>query len=125
MLEKIDTSFYELTDTRLTNLSQLKLFSILQDTVTGDKLMNIFNSYTIDDSVLSTSYYDSYEVESDDWFEGISYKYYGTVNLWWLIAMLNDVVNPFEFLEPGIEIKILKPTYIYQVIKEIKNIGIL
>jgi hypothetical protein len=39
--------------------------------------------------------------------------------------MFNNVVNPFEFLEPGLQIKILRPTYIYQVIKEIKNIGIL
>jgi len=125
MLEKSDKSFYELTDVRLANLSQLKLFSILNDTTTNEKIMNIFESYNIGDVVYNTSYYELYDVENDDWFEDISYKYYGTINLWWLIAMFNNVINPFEYLEPGLQIKILKPIHIYQVIKEIKNIGIL
>jgi hypothetical protein len=81
MLEKSDKSFYEITDTRLANLSQLKLFSILNDSVTNEKTMNIFNSYSINDVVYNTTYYDLYEVENDDWFEEISYKYYGTVSL--------------------------------------------
>jgi len=123
MLVKTNSSFYDITDKRLNNLSQLKLFGVLNDPVTNEKVLNIFSSYTVNSKVNSVLYYDLYDVGDDEWWDDISHKYYGTVNLWWMIVMFNDVVNPFEFLEVGIQIKILKPSYIYQVIKEIKTIG--
>lgn len=35
----------------------------------------------------------------------VSYKYYGTTRLWWVIAMVNGIPNPSE-LEPGIVLRI-------------------
>ena len=50
----------------------------------------------------------------------ISYKAYGTIDLWWLIALINQVKNPFEFASTG-TVKILKPQYVSLVISQISQ----
>jgi hypothetical protein len=37
---------------------------------------------------------------------------------------MNNVVNPFEELEVGSSIFVLRPSYLYQFLKEIKNVGL-
>jgi hypothetical protein len=37
--------------------------------------------------------------------------------------MVNNIANPFEFPEAGTNIKILKSSYIYSVLNEIKELG--
>lgn len=121
--KKIDKTFYEEVGRRLKNTSQLKLFNILEDD-DGDKFMNIFRSFSLNNSVLSdASAFDTYEVSNDDWWENISYKYYGTVNLWWVIALFNEVVNPFEELEVGTNISILREDYLYVLLTDIEEIS--
>ncbi len=119
---RINKTFYEETGTRLSNVSYLKLFNLLKDT-DGTKYMNIWRSYELNSAVTDESvYYISYEVSDDDWWDNISYYYYETPFLWWIIALMNDVQNPFEELEAGTNIKILREEYLYQLIKEIENI---
>lgn len=119
---RINKTFYEETGTRLSNVSYLKLFNLLKDT-DGTKYMNIWRSYELNAEVTDESvYYISYEVSDDDWWDNISYYYYETPFLWWIIALMNDVQNPFEELEAGTNIKILREEYLYQLIKEIENI---
>lgn len=122
MLKKLEETFYEVTGQRLDNTSQLKLFSLLQDT-NEDVLLNIFNSYELSDEVANNAFFDTYEVENDDWWDNISFKAYGTPYLWWAIALTNNITNPFEEIEAGDLIYLLKPEYIYQLLKEIRNIG--
>lgn len=119
---RIDKTFYEETGTRLSNVSYLKLFNLLKDT-DGTKYLNIWRSFELNDEVTDeTVFYLSYEVADDDWWDNISYYYYETPFLWWVIALMNDVQNPFEELEVGTNIKILREEYLYQLIKEIENI---
>lgn len=55
---------------------------------------------------LSDESFSSYIVlESDSW-PTISYKFYNTVELWWLICKFNNIKDPFEFPEAGTVIKI-------------------
>jgi hypothetical protein len=119
---RIDKTFYEETGTRLSNVSYLKLFNLLQDT-DKTKYLNIWRSFELNEDVTDeTVFYLSYEVSDDDWWDNISYYYYETPFLWWIIALMNDVQNPFEELEAGTNIKILREQYLYQLIKEIENI---
>jgi hypothetical protein len=37
--------------------------------------------------------------------------------------MTNDVVNPFEELTPGEQVKVINVDLLYQIIKEVKNIS--
>ena len=39
-------------------------------------------------------------VMDEDQLESIAFKYYRSTKLWWLIADINDIFNPFE-LETG------------------------
>jgi hypothetical protein len=86
--------------------------------------MNIFRSFIVNDSIFNNArYYNLHEVDSSDWLDGIAYQYYENDGLWWLVAMTNNIVNPFEELEEGNFLRILKPQYIYNILKEIQYIG--
>ena len=118
----IDKTFYVETGNRLSNISYLKLFNMLQD-ADGTKYLNIWRSFVLNEDVTSdTVFYDTYDVSNEDWWDNISYIHYETPGFWWVVAMMNDVVNPFEELEPGSNIKILRGEYLYQLIKEMEAI---
>ena len=122
-ITKAEETFYELTGRRLNNTSMLKLFNILRD---HDKepFMNIFRSYSFESDITSdVVYYDTYEVSNNEWWDDISYKLYGTPYLWWTIALLNNVTNPFEELESGTNIKYLKEDLLYNVFKDIERLS--
>ena len=122
-VSKVDDSFYDITNRKMNNLSQLKLFNIFND-YDDTKFMNIFKSYSVDDNVKTNIvYYDTYEVGHDEWWENISNKIYGTPYLWWVIALINNVSNPFEELEVGDSIKILKSDFLYILMKDIERIA--
>ena len=54
----------------------------------------------------------------NDTWTNLSYLYYNTINLWWLIALLNNVFNPFEM---PITLRILKPEYLDAVLNTIHS----
>lgn len=122
MIEKLTESFNEITGERLDNTSQLKLFNMLRENK-DDIFWNIWNSYVLTDEILNSTFFDTYEVDDNDWWENISFKVYGTPYLWWAIALTNNITNPFEEIKPGDLIYLLRPQYIYQMLKEIKNIS--
>lgn len=125
MIESIGNDFYNETGIRLSSVSQLKLYNMLKEW-DDTKFLNIWRSYHInEESKNNISYFSHYKVEEEDWWENIANKYYGSPKLWWVIALFNDVNNPFEELEPGRIINILKQDYLYMLMKEIKNIGVL
>lgn len=106
--------------------SQLTMFNVLNEIESNVKLLNIWRSYTIRNGVKdSIVYFDTYVVESSDWWENISARIYGTVNYWWTIALVNNITNPFEELIIGQQIRYLKPKYLYQLLKEVKAQSIL
>ena len=115
----MDLSKYnEYTKQNLSNSSQLKLFSILDD------VSNIFRSYITNVSSLNNnSFYELYEVDNEDFLDNISFKFYNTPQLWWVICIVNNITNPFEDIYPGKALRILKSSYIYNILKEVRNIG--
>lgn len=106
---KVDDTFFQLTGNQISNTSYMRLYNILLDTDRETNFMNIFKSVTInEDAQTDILAYDTYEVSEGEFWDNISYQVYGTPFLWWVIALMNDVSNPFEELEAGINIKILK-----------------
>ena len=57
------------------------------------------------DKMDKSKYRDYVVVETDSWTT-ISYKFFETVELWWLICKFNNVKDPFKELIPGTVIKI-------------------
>ncbi len=122
-MERIDRKFKELMGYRLNNTSLIHQFDILEDDE-GNFLLNIWKNYLVSEDVKNNEDFISYyDVPENSWFDQISYEAYENENLWWIVAMANDVVNPFEELTPGETIKILDDSLLYQIIKEIKNIS--
>lgn len=121
--EKLDTTYYDETERRLNSTSFLNLFDILLDTDRSTKFMNIFKSYTVNDQATTDIlFFDTHEVDSNAWWDDISVEFYGTPYLWWVIALMNDIINPFEELEAGDNIKVLKPDYLYTILKDIERL---
>lgn len=117
-----DKTFEEITGHQLSNSSMLNLFNVLED---SDKIifLNIFKPYIINIDLLSNAiYYLTYEVNDNDWFDQISYKYYEDQDIWWLIALTNNILNPFEELDVSMNLKILKSAILPIVVREIKEI---
>ncbi len=121
----MDLSKYnEYTKQNLSNSSQLKLFSILDDVSNNTYYLNIFRSYITNVSSLNNnSFYELYEVDNEDFLDNISFKFYNTPQLWWVICIVNNITNPFEDIYPGKVLRILKNSYIYNILKEVRNIG--
>ena len=120
---RTNTSYYEETGKKLNNASFIKLFNILKDH-DGTKFMNIFRSFnTNDDIVNDATFYNTYEVGNDEWWDNISYNVYGTPFLWWIITLMNEVVNPFEELNDGDFIKYLREEYLYALLRDMESIS--
>lgn len=51
----------------------------------------------------------------------LSYNLYSTIDLWWLICVVNNIQNPVEILPAGTTLKYVKPEYVKRIIKTIKN----
>lgn len=126
--QKVTQTFADLTGHELKPTSQLRLFNILLDVDRETEFFNIIKSYKVNDDILTNiSFFETYETEGDTqvWWDNISFELYGTPNLWWVVPLFNDVVNPFEEIEPGQNLKVLKPDYLYTLFKDIEAIGVL
>ena len=51
----------------------------------------------------------------------ISFNVYGTIDLWWLIALVNQINNPIRSLDAGTVLNIIRPEYLNKVLDEINN----
>lgn len=123
-VEKTNTSYFEETGIKLSNTSQLKLFPIFLDNDRETKFLNLFRSYKLNEDVQTdVVFFGSYEVSNDEFWDDIAYKLYGIPQLWWVIALINNVVNPFEELSDGDNIKILKEDYIYNLVKDLEELS--
>jgi len=123
-VEKTNTSYFEETGNRLSNTSQLKLFPIFLDNDRETKFLNLFRSYKLNEDVQTdVVFFGTHEVSNDEFWDDIAYKLYGVPQLWWVIALINNVVNPFEELSDGDNIKILKEDYIYNLIKDLEQLS--
>ena len=122
--EYTEENFFQLTGTQINTFSLLRLFNILLDEDRETKFMNIFRSYILNDEVFTeTSFYNTYQVANGEFWDNISWNLYGTPYLWWIIAILNNVVNPFEELEDGQLLKVLRDDFVYALTKDLERIA--
>ena len=94
---------------------------------------NFFNIYSADDGTRfynflrsinifpanDSSLEDQYNVESNDTWLLISYKYYGTIFLWWLVCDYNRINDPTKMPEAGTKLKLLKKDFVWSVINNL------
>lgn len=92
------------------------LFNLYKDK-NASYFFNFFNSIQIPDGDMNTVYFDKYHANSNDNLFHISDRFYGTIDLWWMIAYANRIQDPF-FIE-GLDLKILKKAVVEQIINHI------
>jgi len=103
--------------------SMLRAFPVMED---EDKvqLLNIFRPYTISALSKENPYlFEYYQVEENDFLDTIAYKFYGNSALWWVVADFNDITNPYEALEAGTSLKLMRSDYLYILYDDVQLIG--
>lgn len=81
-------------------------------------IYNIINTLKLDDDIDPEFYY-IYTVKRPMAWTIVSYENYNTIDLWWLICIMNDIMNPVQFAESGTELKVLRPEYVRIVVDRI------
>jgi len=103
--------------------SRINAYNILKITETNQYFLNIFKHFELSNQVKNDdSYFTKYVCLDTEWWDNISYKHYQTSYYWYILAELNDVVNPFESLYEGKIVKVLKPSYFYYIFRDFKGI---
>ena len=117
-------TFKSLTGTNIGPNSQMRLFNVLVDNDRSTRFMNVFRAFIYNNQVQKdVAFFITYPVGQEEWWDNISYKFYQTPFLWWAVASFNNVVNPFEELTPGTNLKILKPRYIYSLLRDMETLS--
>ncbi len=119
-----EKSFFELTGIQKNTFSFIRLFNVLLDEDRETKFMNIFRSYVANEDIFSdVALFESYKVANGEYWDNVSYNLYDTPFLWWVIALLNNTVNPFEELEDGDELKVLRSDFVYTLTTDLEKIA--
>lgn len=51
----------------------------------------------------------------------VSYRIYKTMDLWWLICLVNGIDNPIKLPPAGTKLKAVKPEYVQQMLSIINS----
>jgi hypothetical protein len=119
-----EQSFFELTGVEKSSFSFLRLFNVLLDEDRETKFLNIFRSYIANEDVFTdVAFFETYEVSNGEYWDNVSFNLYQTPYLWWVIALLNNIVNPFEELENGDQLNVLRDEYVYTLTSDLEKIA--
>lgn len=70
---------------------------------------------------ISSSAYMIYQVLDNDTWTNLSFKFYNTYKLWWLICKFNNIQNPFLDLQVGTLIKIPNQKLVQNILSAIRS----
>lgn len=80
-------------------------------------LLRNINIFSANDQLLE----DEYTILESDTWAYISYKQYGTIDLWWLVVCYNQIQNPVIMPVVGTKIILLKTRYVTDIINALKK----
>lgn len=100
------------------SLSKYNFANIFKVVNKGEKsYFNICSTLNFDNiEKLPASMCTLYEVKSGDTWTSISYNFFKTIRLWWLLCKFNGVVDPFSELVPGVSIRIPTDTILNSIL---------
>lgn len=107
-------------DIGLTNYNFAKFFEVLP--LENGPIFNLHKNLVIKNvEYIPSSFYTPYQIIDGDQWTLISYKHYGTIELWWVICKFNLIDDPL-FLPPiGTTIKIPTKDIVDQIIQQIRD----
>ena len=95
-----------------------RLFNVYEDS-NGMYFYNILGTVNFDNTNLNPEIYTTYTVLPGDSYPLISYKFYKTINLWWVICSFNNIDNPTKLPTPTTQLKILNVELVNTVLNTI------
>jgi hypothetical protein len=106
------------------NFDQNSFINLFPEIVDNDnlKILDIWNSFRVQvvPDNFNTDAYIEYTPQAADNLYSLANTFYGTVKLWWLIPLVNDAEDPFDFLKNVMDksgtIKVLKSNYASSII---------
>jgi len=84
----------------------------------GMDFINLMSNVSIPYNI-NPMFYTIYQPTQNESFQTISYKFYGTIKLWWFICKTNHLLNITEGANANVPLKIIKKEYVYNIIKEL------
>lgn len=125
MTEAIKYNRYEAeTLLKLTKSDEYKLEKILdvyKQYGTKHFYFNLLNTVRFPEKINSKTY-DVHVCLAEELWTTISWKYYKRIDLWWLIAAMNNIDNTFLPLESGKKLMVPKPLTLRKIIDQIHNL---
>lgn len=85
----------------------------------GNLVFNNNDTISIDLADTGSTLFQNYIVCEKDTYQTISYYFYGTVQLWWLIAKMNNVTDATSLPKLGTTIRILSPEFLNTVLNSV------
>lgn len=77
------------------------LFNVYK-TSSGDYFYNIMRTVQIQGMEnLDSGFFTGHLYKEGEQWSSISYSHYGTITLWWLVALVNGYTNPFSLPSAG------------------------
>lgn len=111
----------QLPKPKLSSFNMASLFNLYKDE-NGFSFFNILKRLNLNvDNLNDKEVFDEYLFKPGDSYTKVSYKYYGTIELWWLICIVNKINNPFSKINPGFKLYLLKPQYTNLVLDSING----
>jgi hypothetical protein len=111
----VDNSVSSLQSTLYENIFNVNL-------VDSDKphyFYNLLNKVSFPEE-LSGDVYDEISLNHDMPWTTLSYRIYGTIDLWWLIVLINKPDYIF-MAKGGIDYRFIKPKYVESILSKIKQ----
>lgn len=117
-----NNDYEDVNTIQLTDLANI--FNVYEDGNLGNfqlsySINRTFNIIGLDN--INRKYYDNYIIKELDTWLSISYQIYNTTRLWWLVCKMNNVTDPTQSPVVGDQIKLLKKTYIDNILETIEN----
>jgi hypothetical protein len=78
-------------------------------------LLRSINVFPAENSSVEESYVTKF---NDTWYL-ISYEYYGTMDLWWLVCEYNQIKDATKRPEIGTTLKLLKSEYVFLIVEQL------
>ena len=111
----------EIIDLSPIESTKMENFFTVYQSASGEYFYNILNTINFKSDNIADYTYEWYTVVLGDTYTYISYKHYNTINLWWLICSFNNIQNPTALPQPGESIKILKVSYVNDILTTINK----
>jgi hypothetical protein len=111
----------QLIKPKLSSYNMASIFNYYRD-IEGFEFFNILKRINLNiDRYDDKEVFSEYLILPSDTYTKISNFYYGTIELWWLICLVNKINNPFKKPDPGFKLYLLRPQYALRVIDSIND----